>query len=124
MSKQLSADNANITVQGVNIAAQATTLPIGGQHAIHHAATSLSNQLVYLSSGEVVSTDEFDKMVQNVKGWMKLKEIVEAHQIIEELPDGDIVIRIKRAKVERAHMAGQNLPPSAFTVDFGVEDEG
>lgn len=82
----------------------------------------LSMQTVVLPEG-TVSVDEFIEERKRVNEWVKIKGILDAHQIIEDWPDGDIVIRIKRKKADHITMTGQTAKPSDFKVEFGVDEE-
>jgi len=81
-----------------------------------------SGQMVHLPKG-LVSVDEFISEQKDLAAWLKIKNIVEAHQIIEEWPDGDIVIRIKRNREAVTELQGTKPDASEYRVDFGVDDK-
>lgn len=93
------------------------------------AATGHSISSGKISLGQTVAGNathpsliEIERREANIKEWMKIKEILDSHQIIEDWPDGDIVIRIKRARAERIK-ATTGLPPepSDYQVEFGAD---
>lgn len=124
-SKVWDGHSADLVVQGHSVSgqtignAQVNSRRISIDGTIN-PGVGISNQTIYLPDGPV-TTEEFIKMREEVENWKKLKGIIEAHQIIEEIPNGDIVIRIKRAKVEHLAMVGQEPKPKDYRVDFGED---
>lgn len=65
-----------------------------------------------------------ERKEKNIKKWAGIKQIIRAHQIIEELPDGDIVIRIKRKRSKPESITTNRSAHKYAEVEFGVDIEG
>jgi hypothetical protein len=81
-----------------------------------------SGQMVLTADGPI-SVDDFLKRERELQEWLRIKDIIEKHSIIEDLPDGDIIIRIKRHRIEKAIEDGTKVSPSDFEVDFGIDED-
>lgn len=78
--------------------------------------------MVQLPEG-TVSVDDFVRLRSEINEWKIAKQILEKHQIIDEWPDGDVVIRIKRRELSGLLRLDAASISGVAIVDFGVDEE-
>lgn len=121
-------DKVSLIAGLCNLASNKTTLVVGGDSISPLTTYSVSSgwgcssQVVQLPEG-TVSVDDFVRLRNEINEWKIAKQILEKHQIIDEWPDGDVVIRIKRRELSGLLRLDAASISGVAIVDFGVDEE-